>query len=165
MLTVPTEAIQKTIAILGVEGIQDEEIESRVAALAMDKMVARRLIDWIPEAFGIVLASHVGKVHLPTTFSARSRSGQWRTFEFKLKPIFGEAISIATDMYHSGDRSIFANIAIRSSTVGAVNRALNAGASIDGAKLSGPALNGIPAEVYEAGSSWWRRALRSSSQA
>lgn len=166
VLTVSTETLQRAIAILGVEGIRDGDVESRVAALAEDKMVAQRLIDWIPEAFGIVLASHVGKIQLPTTFSARSRSGQWRNFEFSAEPIFGEALKMATDMYHSGDRSVFGNIAQRSSTIDAVNRALDAGESIDGAKLSGPALNGIPAEVYEAKPRpWWRRVLRGPSPA
>ena len=166
MLTVPTEAIRKAIAVLGIEGTPEGTVESDIASLAGDKMVARRLIDWIPEAFGIVLASHVGKINLPTTFSAQSHGGEWKHFEFKVEPIFVESLRIATDMYHSGDRPTFGNIAKRSSMVDVVNNALNAGESIDGATLSGPALIGIPAEVYEARSkSLWQRFLRGSSQA
>jgi hypothetical protein len=166
MLTVPTEAIHKAIALLGVEGVSESEVESGIASFAGDKMVARRLIDWVPEAFGIVLASHIGKINLPATFSARSHNGEWKHFEFKVEPIFIESLRIATDVYHSGDRSIFGNIAKRSSMIDVVNKALNAGDSIDGATLSGPALVGIPAEVYEGKSkSPWQRFLRGSSQA
>jgi len=166
MLTVPIDAIHKAIAILGVEGISESEIESSIASFSGNKMTARRLIDCVPEAFGIVLASHVGKINLPSTFSARSNSGKWKSFEFKVEPIFGESLRIASDMYHSGDRSTFGNIAKRSSMIDVVNNALNAGESIDGATLSGPALIGIPAETYEAKSkSLWQKLFRGSSQA
>jgi hypothetical protein len=166
MLAVPTEAIHKAIAVLGVEGIAESKVEANIASFAKDKMVARRLIDWIPEAFGIVLVSHIGKINLPATFSARSSDGQWKQFEFKVEPIFGEALRLAADMYHTGDRSAFGSIAKRSSMVDVVNKVLNAGDSIDGATLSGPALIGIPAEVYEANPrSMWRSLFRRRSPA
>jgi hypothetical protein len=157
---VTAEAIHKAIAILGVEGIPEGEVQASIASFAHDKMVARRLIAWIPEAFGIVLVTHLGKVNLPTTFSARSTDGEWKQFEFKLEPIFAEALRVASDMYHSSDRSAFGNVAKRSSTVDVVNKVLNAGNSIEGATLSGPALIGIPAEVYgPTPKSMWRRLL------
>ena len=166
MLPVPHDAILKTIAVLGVEGVAESKVEATIASFAKDKMVARRLIDWIPEAFGIVLVSHIGKINLPATFSARSRDGQWKQFKFEVEPIFGEALRLAADMYHSGDRSTFGNIAKRSSMVDVANKVLNAGDSIDGGTLSGPALIGIPAEVYEAKPrSTWRRIFRRSSPA
>jgi hypothetical protein len=158
MLAVPADAIHKAIGALGVEGIAESTFEATIAPFAKDKMVARRLFVWIPESFGIVLVSHIGRINLPATFSARSSDGQWKQFEFKVEPIFGEALRLAADMYHSGDRSAFGNIAKRSSMVDVVNKTLNAGKSIDGATLSGPALIGIPAELYEAKSrSFWRR--------
>ena len=162
MLAVPTEVLHKAIAVLGTEGISDDEVEAGVAALAGDELLARRLIDCVPEAFGIVLASHVGKVRVPASFSARSRGGPWRSFPFDAEPIFAEAARIATDMYHSGDRAVLGNIAKRSAVLDVVNKALNAGDTIDGATLSGPALNGIPAEIYQATSrSPWLAFLRS----
>jgi hypothetical protein len=95
-----------------------------------------------------------------------SHSGEWKHFELKVEPIFVESLRIATDMYHSGDRPTFGNVARRSSMIDGVNNALNAGESIDGATLSGPALIGIPAEVYEPKSkSLWQRFLRGSPQA
>ena len=166
MLAAPSDSVHKAIVVLGQDGIAESKVEADIFSFTNDKMVARRLIDWIPEAFGIVLVSHVGKVNLPTTFSARSKDGQWKHFEFRLEPIFAEALRLATDMYHSGDRTAFGNIAKRSSMVDVVNKALNAGESIDWATLSGPALIGIPAEVYERGSRpIWRRLFRNSSPA
>ena len=149
MLTVPTDLIHKAIAILGIEGIDESKVEADIASFTEDSMVARRLIDWIPEAFGVVLVSHVGKIKLPTTFRARSRDGKWKHFDLKLEPIFVESLRIAMDMYHSGDRAKFGNIAKQSCVVDAVNKALNAGNAIDGGTLAGPAFNAIPAEVYE----------------
>ena len=111
-------------------------------------MVARRLIDWIPEAFGHILVSHMGKFNLATSFSAKATDGRWVKFEFKTEPIFPEALQLGAEIYHSGSRNLFGSIALRSSKVAAVNNALTAGASLEGSTLSGPALNGIPAETY-----------------
>ena len=148
MPTVPPELVAQAVAVLGTDGITDTEIESNVLALAQDSMLARRLIDWPPEAFALVLLPHIAKVNLPTTFSARSKSGDWIELSFQLEPIFQAAVRLGMDMYHSEQRSTFGNIALRSSTLAAVNEALNQGSSLEGATLSGPALAGIPAEVY-----------------
>lgn len=150
MLPVLAEQLEQAVAIIGSDGIGDEEIEIKVASLVQDPMLARRLIDWPPEAFGIVLVSHmnISKLTLPTTFSAKSNRGAWVELEFKVEPIFQSAIRLGTDMYHSGPRNTFSNVALRSAIVAVVNRALNEGSSLDGATLSGPALIGIPAEVY-----------------
>jgi hypothetical protein len=161
MLAVPVETIRQVIAILGAEGITDGEVEAGVAALVQDKMVARRLIDWIPEAFGLILVSHMGKFNLPTSFSAKAADGSWVKFGFKTEPIFGEALQLGAEIYHSGHRNLFGNIASRGSMVAVVNNALNAGASLEGSTLSGPALIGIPAETYgNQGQFSWRRLFR-----
>jgi hypothetical protein len=161
MFAVPVETIRQVIAILGAEGITEGEVEARVAALVQDNMVARRLIDWIPEAFGFILVSHTGKFNLPTSFSAKAADGRWVKFDFKTEPIFGEALQLGAEMYHSGPRNLFGSIALRSSMVAAVNNALNAGASLEGSTLSGPAVIGIPAETYGDQRKFsWRRLFR-----
>jgi hypothetical protein len=158
MQIIPDEKIHRAISVLGVDGISESDIESRILAIAGDTMSARRLIDWIPEAFAAVLIPHVGKVNLPKTFSAKARSGKWIEFEFAREPVFVNAVPMAMDMYHSGYRAAFKIIVGRSSMLDVVNKALNAEASIDGATLSGPAMLGIPAEVYaKAQHSFWRR--------
>jgi hypothetical protein len=148
MLPASSELIEQAIAIMGTDGMAEEEVEQKIAALSKDPMLARRLIDWLPEAFGIVLVSHMGGVNLPTTFSAKTSRGQWLEFELNAEPIFQNAARVAMEMYHSGPRNIFSNIALRSSMLSAVNQALNQGGSLEGATLSGPALIGIPAEIY-----------------
>lgn len=160
MRTVPIEHIHQAIAVLGSDGIADNDIESRVADFASDEMSARRLIDWIPEAFAAVLIPHIGNVYLPKTFTAKAKCGKWLKFEFMREPIFVNSLPIAMEMYHSDSRNAFANIAKRSAMLDVVNKALNAGDSIDGGSLSGPALIGIPAEVYEKlQEPFWRRWL------
>jgi hypothetical protein len=158
MTPVPPDILEEAIAILGSEQITNEGIESKVAALVSDSMTARRLIDWIPEAFGIVLVSHMAKVVLPTKFSAKSSNGRWEDFKFEREPIFTSSIIAAQHIYHNGPRYLFQNIAVRSSTFKCANQLLNAGESLEGAAVGGPALIGIPAEVYhEKSTSFWRK--------
>jgi hypothetical protein len=148
MLQASPELIQRAIAIIGRDGISEEHMEALVLDLTQDSMLARRLIDWLPEAFAMVFIPHLATVNLPTTFSARTRSGKWMEFEFQAEPIFAAAVRIGMDMYHSGPKNTFKNVVVRSSIVDAVNKALNDNVSIHGATLSGPALIGIPAETY-----------------
>ena len=162
MLNVSTEDIQRAISQLGEGERRDLEIEIAIGRFASDKMTVRRLIDWIPEAFGYVLLPHVGDVDLPATFSAKAKDGTWKEFPFDREPIFGEAVKIASAMYRDGPRTVFSNVAKRSCMVDAVNKALNAGAPIAGARMSGPKMLGIPAEFYDvkaksAATSFWRK--------
>lgn len=158
MLQVTPDLIEHSIAIIGADGISDEEIETQVLALSQDSMLARRLIDWLPEAFGLAFAPHLAKVILPSTFTAKSSCGNWMEFEFQAEPIFPIAIRLGMEMYHTGPSKIFNNIVLRSSIIATANKALNNGSSLDGATLSGPALIGIPAETYlPKSTSLWRR--------
>jgi hypothetical protein len=153
--------VQEVAAIIGSEDITVDDIETRVVVLVQDPMLARRLIDWIPEAFGIVLISHMATVTLPLTFSAKNKRGDWVQFDLKVEPIFQRATLLAMQIFHEGPRESFSNIARRSALLDAANRALNHGDSLDGAVLSGPALIGIPAEVYMPPStSIWRKFFR-----
>lgn len=145
---VSEELLLKAIDVIGRDGISDDEIEVEILVLAQEQMLARRLIDWLPEIFGIILVSHMGEIQLPTTFSAKNKRGKWIELEFKVEPLVQIASMVATDIYHAGPRNTFSNIALRSCMVDAVNRALNESRSLVGAQLSGPALMGIPAEIY-----------------
>lgn len=148
MLTVSDEQLEKIAMLVGAESADDEQLEFRVVTLVQDPMLAKRLISWLPEAFGIVLIPHIDSVILPKTFRAKNKRGEWVEIDLDAEPIFRPAVQLATHMYHNGPRSIFSNIATRSAIVDAVNRALNEVGSIQGATLSGPALVGIPAEIY-----------------
>ena len=148
MLQISPDIVDRAIAIVGTEGISNAEIETSMLSLAQDPMLARRLIDWLPEAFALVFVPHLANVNLPTTFRAKSRNGKWKEFEFQVEPIFSIAVHRAMEMYHSGHLNTFRKVVLRSSMIDAVNKALSQGDSLDGATLSGPALIGIPAETY-----------------
>ena len=149
MESVSQETLIAAVKILGTENIDDDEIDLRIAKLVDDPMTVRRLADWPPEAFGIVLISHGWKVNLPTTFAAMDAKGRSIEFNFDREPLFAESVLIAQDMFHNGPRDIFQNVSTRGAMLATVNNALHSGASIDGGTLSGPALIGIPAETYQ----------------
>jgi hypothetical protein len=158
VLPISSSLVERAANIVGADGISDADIEANVLALAGDALLARRLIDWLPEAFGLVLLPHVARVALPTTFSAKSATGRWMDFELQAESIFPIATCLGEAMYRSGPRNTFHNIAVRSSIVATVNKALDDVKSIDGATLSGLALIGIPAEAYlPPRKSIWRR--------
>jgi len=161
MLAVSKEQLEKVAGLMGAENADDEQLESLVVTFVGEPMLAKRLISWLPEAFGMVLISHMDSVILPKTFSAKSERGNWVELDLNAEPIFQPAVQLATHMYHNGPESTFSNIATRSAVVAAVNRALNEVRSLHGATLSGPALINIPAEIYlSKPSSIWRKLFR-----
>jgi len=161
MLSISESQLEEVARIIGADGASDGTVETRVLALVQDPMLARRVIDWLPEAFAMVLIPHMGAVTLPTTFSAKNKSGNWVELDFRIEPIFHSAILLATQIFHNGPQDTFRNIVHRSALLATVSRALNEGASLDGATLSGPALIGVPAEVYPAPTrSIWRKLFR-----
>lgn len=149
--------LDKVVELIGSNSLAEDVIERQVLALVGDPMIARRAIDWIPEAFALVVAGHMDKVKLPTTFSAKGRDGVWHRFPLSAEPIFAQAMRKAAETFHHGPRDLFGAVAQRSGILDAVNKALNAGQDINGGTLSGPALIGIPAETYTLRPSWWQR--------
>ena len=119
------------------------ERESRAHSIAGSQELAHRALDWLPEAFGLVALSRIEGLDLPTTFSAKSRSGTWHEFPLSAEPLYAQALALTHD-----PEVPFKAVAEQSSCVNAVDNALNSGASVQGAKISGPALVGTPAEAY-----------------
>jgi len=148
MQLVTQETIAK-IADLAASELTPEQVEAAAYQLVGDPAIAQRVIEWLPEAFGFVLIGHMGEgITLPSTFKAKNSTGCWIEIPFSKEPIFGQAIQLATSMYHNGPREVFKNLALRSSVAVVVNKALNAGASLNGASLSPPAMLSIAAESY-----------------
>jgi len=150
MRTVSDEDIQRTISQLGEGDRRDTEIEIAVRRFCADQLTMRRLVDWVPEAFGYVLLPYVADMVLPTTFTARAKDGTWQEFAFDREPIFGKAVAIAAAMYKDNPRGVFSAVAKRSVLVKTVNAALDSGKSLDGVRIPGPAMAGVPAEFYDA---------------
>jgi hypothetical protein len=150
-LDVSDEWVRRTFELLGNESLSEAQIESVVLGMVEDTVVARRLIDWVPEVTAMVLVRHVANVRLPDEFSARRADGHWIRIPMSREPVVRLAVEMASMLFHSDERPRAIRIASRSSTMNTVNRALHEGNSLgdlDGAELSGPALIGIAAEVY-----------------
>lgn len=149
MSPVSDETIEAAIHIIATSGIQADEIESRARALVEDDMTARRLIDWIVEAFGFAFVAHAApKAILPDYFLAWNSARQAVTLKFTVEPIFASSLRIAQRMMRDGSNEEFETVALKSSIASSASNGLSAGSSLDGACFSGPFLLSIPAEVY-----------------
>ncbi|WP_157649061.1 hypothetical protein [Burkholderia ubonensis] len=151
MKPISINTILAAVEILGAQECVDDEIEKRVRALVEDDMTMRRLVDIIPEAFGLVVASHLPSASgmtLPDTFSVQDKSGAWRSVPITREPVFVAALEIAQHIFHSGPRHVLRNNAERSSIFAAVSKALDSGDSLEGSTLGGPAFLGLSISLY-----------------
>ena len=145
--------IYQAVQILGAQqATADNDIaEEKIGTLVRDAVTVRRLADVIPEAFGLVLASHIPgaeNMSLPDTFRAQDDSGEWIEFPMRCEPIFVVAVDIAQHTFHNGPRALMQNLADRSSLLSAISQALDTGASLDGTSLGPPSFFGLPASLY-----------------
>ncbi|MBK1884913.1 hypothetical protein JIN85_21055, partial [Luteolibacter pohnpeiensis] len=145
------------IEIIGEEGISDDDIEARVLELATDSMLARRLIDWLPEILGAVAVAHMGRVNFMNTFSAKTKKGKWKSIPMQAEPIFMEGIKLAQDAWHQDWSEAHERVAIRSAIMRSASQVIDSGQSLNGVTTSGPALIGIPAEIYRSELSFLQR--------
>lgn len=150
MNEISADIVAQAIELLGAEEATEERLADQFAALVGDELDACRLRDCIPEAFGLVLASHLcPSMKLPDCFQALDESGTWRPIPLRAEPVFVHALPIALHTFHHGPRARFRNIANMSSVVAALDNALNAGGSLDGSTLHGPQMQGLPARLYD----------------
>ena len=146
------DLIYQAVTILGARPDADDALEAQVRALVGDDLTVRRLADVVPEAFGLVLASHLPgaeNMTLPDTFRAQDEDGEWVEFPLRREPIFVVALDIAQHTFHNGPRALLQNLAERSSLLSAINKGLNAGGSLDGTTLGPPSFFGLPAALYQ----------------
>jgi hypothetical protein len=152
MQALSPDLIYQAVKILGAQPDADDALEAQVRALVGDDLTVRRLADVVPEAFGLVLASHLPgaeNMTLPDTFCAQDEDGEWVAFPLRREPIFVVAADIAQHTFHNGPRALMQNLADRSSLLSAINKALNAGGSLDGTTLGPPSFFGLPATLYQ----------------
>ena len=147
METLTQSQLEQIAALVADGSLAGAELQARAEAIAGSTPLARRALEWLPEAFGLVAVSHIEELHVPTTFSARRTDGTWELFPFSAEPLFAASVRLALAAVHQAHPS-FKAIAEQSSAIAAVDNALNAGQDLKGATLSGPALVGIPAETY-----------------
>ena len=128
-----------------------EEREASVVALVGGRELARRALDWLPEAFGFVLVTHMNLgVVLPKVFMAKTVAGCWVEIPLAKDPVFCSSLELASIMFHNGPREVFTALATSSFAVDVVNKALNAGESLAGATIQPLRMHGLAAEAYDA---------------
>ena len=153
MEALSSDLIYQAVKLLGAQrDASEEQEEEQLRALVRDELTVRRLADVIPEAFGLVLASHLPgaeNMTLPDTFCAQDDDGEWVEFSMRREPIFVVALDIAQHTFHNGPRALMQNLADRSSLLSTINKALDAGSSLDGTTLGPPSFFGLPAALYQ----------------
>ncbi|OBV40498.1 hypothetical protein [Janthinobacterium psychrotolerans] len=145
------DLIYQAVRLLGAGPDAGDETEEQLRALVQDDLTVRRLADVVPEAFGMVLASHLPgakNVTLPDTFCAQDEDGEWVAYPMRCEPIFAVAADIASHTFHNGPRALMQNLAERSSLLSAISQALDTGESLDSATLGPPSFFGLPAALY-----------------
>ncbi|WP_395321878.1 hypothetical protein [Variovorax sp. UC74_104] len=128
----------------------EELLVGQLLGLAGNDLDSRRLRDCIPEAFGLVFASHLcSAMKPPDCFQARDDGGAWRPIPLRAELVFVHALPIALHIFHHGPRALFKNIAEMNSVVDALKNVLNASGSLEGSTLQGPQMLGLPASLYD----------------
>ena len=146
------ELLREVIRLLSDPHLSLVEVEATMDQSAGDTIVARRLVYFTPEAFGLVLISHLPiarELKLPRTFQARNARAKWSEFPFAADPVFVSAFAAGQEILHQGPRTTMETIADRSSLVIALKKAIVQGVDPRGGELFSPAMIGIPAELYE----------------
>lgn len=129
--------------------LSEEDVGKRILTLVEDPLLVQRAMAWLPEAFGWVLASKIGKFRLPGSFQARTSKGEWSEFPLSAEPLFNVALSLAEETFQLGLKALFEKLALRSAVMSSLNAALDAGVDVNEAVISGPAFLSLPAEIYE----------------
>ena len=120
----------------------EEEIVAALIRRGADTRSANRVVAMVPLAFGRVLISHIAPIAMSTEFIVKS--GDTETIlSLKREPLFVEALTIAARMMHEGPRRLFEPASRMSAELDAVNQALEAGASLEGASLRRPVITGF----------------------
>ena len=117
--------------------LREDDFVTALTERGIDLQPATRLAFLVPLAFGRVLISHLAQLELSTEFLIKESTTE-TVRPLQGEPLFIEALRIATRMYHSGPRDLFEPAALMSAEVGAVNKVLNSGATLDGGSLARP---------------------------
>jgi hypothetical protein len=138
--------------VLGAQEHVDEQVTQRVAEFVARPITVQRLIDVIPEAFGLAFISRMPETRntlVPNTFLVMDNTGDWSELPMFCEPIFEMAFSKARHTFDNGPRTTVENNCNRSALISALSAALNANASLDGATFAPPAFADLPASLYK----------------
>lgn len=116
--------------------------------------LAERFVAFMPLAFGRVVINKIGSVSFTSSYKVKEQN---REFSLEEEPIYCLAYKLAFESYENGilEREVFSAIATRSAELDSVNKALNAGEDINGAKFSTILLFGF--NTLGKPTNWFRR--------
>jgi len=138
----------EAIGIMGnVQAANDSEIELRLADGGYTPLEVKRLMAFVPLAFGRPILEQLGVSHFVESVSAKDRNGKWIQVPLASQDVYQAALTLAREHLRVGvmDHELFKVLALRCSQLDAASKALNAGANIKGATVAA-ALLGISAE-------------------
>lgn len=148
MQPITDDLIRRAVEILGTEGLGDDEIKFRLLSLADNNdSLARRLLEWVPEGFGRMVVSRLGRIDFGSSFSVRDAREKWISIPNKEEPILESALRVAHEMFRDETLDAHQRIATRSATFNSADQVLASGSSLDGV-ISATAMIGLRAEDY-----------------
>jgi len=115
---------------------EDEMLLTKlVEAKGYKTELAERFVAFMPIAFGRVVIKQLGEVSFTSTYIVKEDGNEYSLTD---EPLYCLAQSLAVESYENGTigREVFSAIATRSAEIGSVNKALNEGIDINGAKFS-----------------------------
>jgi len=143
------------LASVFVDAPDDDEALTKIVENRGYKIdLAERFVAFMPLAFGRVVISKIGDVSFTSNYKVKEQNQE---FALNEEPIYCLAYKLAIESYEKGiiEREIFSAIATRSAELNSVNKALNAGEDINGAKFSTILLFGF--NTLGKPKSWFRR--------
>jgi hypothetical protein len=146
MESVSNDTIRAAVEILGSCEQVDDEVERRIRSLVAEDLTMRRLVAFIPEAFGWVVVSHLpGATEMSLKGFIMEDGGG--PFPFISEPIFAEAVKIGQFTFHNGPRHLIRNIANRSAILSAASGLLDKVGSLKGCAFA--SCIALPASLYD----------------
>jgi hypothetical protein len=153
------ELVVQAADILATEGIDEDGIEAQLLALTGDELLAKRLREWIREAFGRVVLLSGHRIHFLDTFTVLTSERKLIKVPNRAEPIIKMAGRLAVDYLSQGRKEYVLLIAETSAPMQTALSMIEKGLSLDGAMMAS-AFNGIPAEAYpDYPKSFWKRLL------
>ena len=135
------KAVLDVVDILQAQpSVSDDDVVRSLRIRGYSLNEAERLNALIPSAFSWVQLRRMGMSEFPNTYLAYDRSGSEIPIPVATDHYFTAALHLAYEALENGwsevlSRSAFEAVLTRSAAMNAANRALNDGASIEGAQL------------------------------
>ena len=143
--------VAQAIAIMSEEDIPDDMMIARIRKLMPRRVLAERLLIFIPEGFGLVMLGHQVLLLFPENFKVKDRFDNWVEFPLQAEPVLLIAMSMGMAAAHSEYANrvkAFERIALRSSSRAVIQKARTGVMGEKFMKMQSLPILGVAAEVY-----------------